>query len=219
MCTCISTVINFLKIYIVYLWFSFTEILPKYENRRFAILWKALLYIAMHFLQDWQKFWKKIVIPGLIKLSTIDWSMNLAYKTKVLRIVFTYCHEGSLCCYTLYMSNSNINLKALCIPHGEERMKFLREKKLKYWILKLFYLTTSSLKTYFFINRILYPITGDVTSILYRYPSDNTHQIQKKWITTKQEKRWKLANGRVVLKMSPYTLSQCIQIFTWAMTF
>ena len=87
------------------------------------------------------------------------------------------------------------------------------------WILKLFYLTTSSLKTHFFINRILYPITCDVTSILYCYPSDNTHQIQKKWITTKQEKRWKLANGRVVLKMSPYTLSQCIQIFTWAMTF
>ena len=87
------------------------------------------------------------------------------------------------------------------------------------WILKLFYLTTSSLKTHFFINRILYPITGDVTSILYRYSSDNTHQIQKKMNCNKTRESWKLANGRVVLKMSPYTLSQCIQIFTWAMTY
>ena len=112
---------------------------------------------------------------------TVDyWLVNeFSVQNQGTRLVFTYCHKGSLCCYTLYMSNSNINLKALCIPHGEERTKFLREKKLKYWILKLFYLTTSSLKTYFFINRILYPITGDVTSILYRYSSDNTHQIQK----------------------------------------
>ena len=84
------------------------------------------------------------------------------------------------------------------------------------WILNLFYRTTSSLKTHFFISRILDPITGDVKNIVH----DNAPQIQQtKSQQNKWEKCWKLANWRVIpmQKASSYTLSKCIQIFTWAM--
>ena len=73
---------------------------------------------------------------------------------------------------------------------------------------------------YFFINRILDPITSDVMNNV-RYPRGNTRQIQEIKLQQNKTKKkpLKMISCRVIPKVSPYTLTKFTHIFSWAMAF
>ena len=89
-------------------------------------------------------------------------------------------------------------------------------------ILHLFYRTIIPPKictTHICINRIHGPITSDVMNTVtlseWQYAPNTRNSIT----TKKNWKTLKVVNCRVIPKVSPYTLSKCTQMFTWAMAF
>jgi len=72
------------------------------------------------------------IIPGLIKMSVVDWLMTCAYKPIYLVCRYVTPREGGLyVAIHVQMATNSPNLKAHYIPYGEGMSKFLKTKNEK----------------------------------------------------------------------------------------
>ena len=145
-----------------------TRILIKFDTFRihhyiFSMMFRSLFIKQLNTDTFYRKdnfvvrVWSKPIIPRLIKMAAFNWSMTRACKTHAPGLQL---HNVTVVFTLLCMSNYN-NLKALCIPYGEGRTTFLREK------MKNVPINTKKKNAVSNIERFKLTIDGDVYRVYY----------------------------------------------------